>query len=233
MQNIQQIAQNFLFHLRMGKDPHEDIQSLAALDPRDVMLALKEDDLKKTFWINLYNAFNLHYLHLNPRMTLNEKDRKAHFTTRKLNVAGWKLSMDDIEHGILRRSKIKISLGYINKPFPSALERQLRVDSLDFRIHFALNCGGRSCPPIRFYVAEKINEELDLATQTFLTNESHWDEKTQVLRISPIFLWYRSDFGGKKGLLRLFKEKGILKMDDRPSIEYLPYDWHPDSDPFY
>lgn len=233
MQNIQQIAQNFLFHLRMGKDPAEDIQTLASLNPSDVMLGLKDDKLKKTFWINLYNAFNLYYLHLNPRMTINEKDRKEHFTTRKLNVAGWKLSMDDIEHGILRRSKIKISLGYINKPFPSALERQLRVDELDYRIHFALNCGGRSCPPIRFYLAEKIEEELDLATQTFLVNESHWTELTKVLRISPIFLWYRRDFGGRKGVVKLFKEKGILKDGDRPSIEYLPYDWHPDSDPFY
>ena len=40
----------------------------------------------------------------------------------------------------------------------------MAVDVIDFRIHFALNCGAKSCPPIAFYSYDKINDQLDLAT---------------------------------------------------------------------
>ena len=78
------------------------------------------------------------------------------------------MSLDDIEHGILRRSKIKWSEGYFNKLFPSKFEKENRVNKVDYRIHFALNCGARSCPPIAFYDPEKLDKQLDVATMIYL-----------------------------------------------------------------
>lgn len=232
MDNLLDISQKFLFAVRMNENDDQYLHILEGIKPEEVLAQISTDAHKKAFWLNLYNAFNLYYVHKNPRLTLYPKDRKAHFTTKKLNIAGWNLSMDDIEHGILRRSKIKLSLGWMNKWFPSKLEKQLRVDQLDFRVHFALNCGGKSCPPIRFYDAAKIDEQLELATQVFLQNESSIEKDGAVLRISMIFRWYQFDFGGLKGVIGLFKKYGLIQHSAKPKLEFLPYDWHPDSDPF-
>jgi hypothetical protein len=68
---------------------------------------------------------------------------------------------------------------------------------LDSRLHFALNCGGRSCPPIRSYSAEK----LDLATCVFLVATVEVGENSDEVWLSRILSWYRGDFGGREGVL--------------------------------
>lgn len=57
------------------------------------------------------------------------------------------------------------------------LIRALAVEDVDYRIHFALNCGAKSCPPIAFYKAERIDYLFDLATQSFLEGETDFDEE--------------------------------------------------------
>ena len=65
------------------------------------------------------------------------------------NVGGLFFTLDEIEHGVLRCNK-----GHPKdqKPMFSDEEarKSLALSSLDPRIHFALNCGATSCPPIRF-----------------------------------------------------------------------------------
>jgi hypothetical protein len=77
-------------------------------------------------------------------------NKKSFFTVKQINVANKQLSLDEIEHGILRRSKIKWSLGYLNKLFPSAFEKHQRADKADYRIHFALNCGAKAVRRLLF-----------------------------------------------------------------------------------
>lgn len=57
------------------------------------------------------------------------KNRSLFFGERQISIAGKQLSLDDIEHGILRHSKIKWSLGHLNKWFPSAFEKAQGADS--------------------------------------------------------------------------------------------------------
>lgn len=233
MQNIQLIAQNFLSNLQTGNEVSDDLATLRKLDRGELIRSLATDDEKKAFWINLYNAFNFHFLLQNPQFTLDPDQRKAHFETRKLELAGWKLSMDTIEHGILRRSKVKVALGYMQNWFPSGMELKLRVQKLDYRIHFALNCGGKSCPPVRFYSPERINQELAISTSSFLHQSYSWAaEDRKTLYLSKLFLWYHKDFGGKNGILGLLREHGILHPDEKPNLRYLDYSWDPDLNPF-
>lgn len=49
------------------------------------------------------------------------------------------------------------------KVFVTTVERRYRLAECDPRVHFALSCGARSCPPIRAYQPRRIDEELDLA----------------------------------------------------------------------
>ena len=106
--------------------------------------------------------------------------------------------MDDIEHGILRRSKVKWSFGYFNKLFPSAFEKKHRVDTLDYRIHFSLNCGATSCPPIAFYKPEQLDKQLEVATKVYLSGEAAYNEADNTVALPALMGWFRGVFGGKK-----------------------------------
>ena len=46
--------------------------------------------------------------------------------------------------------------------------RNCLVLDLDPRIHFALNCGAKSCPPIRVYSPPNLDSQLNRAAASFL-----------------------------------------------------------------
>ena len=79
---------------------------------------------------------------------------------------------------------------------------EFTIIPLDPRIHFALVCGARSCPPIGFYEAEQIDFQLQLAAESFI-NSSQVKILPQegTVLISKIFKWYKSDFGGSDSTL--------------------------------
>ena len=106
--------------------------------------------------------------------------------------------MDEIEHGVLRMNKGHPNAG--RQEFEDADPRtQVALTSLDPRIHFALNCGARSCPPIRVYTEDRIEAQLDTASRSFLDQEVSLikDPVTGkwTLELSKLFLWYGEDFG--------------------------------------
>lgn len=183
---------------------------------------LKSDNLKKTFWINLYNAYTQVILMKNPDFY---KKRSSFFRSKQILIAGKKLSLDDIEHGILRRSKIKWSLGYFNKIFPSKFEKENRVDKVDYRIHFSLNCGAKSCPPIAFYDPEKLDRQLDVATKTYLKGEAEFNAGKNCVSLPAFMSWFRKDFGGKKKMVEILKQLAIVPPDKNPKVNFKKYDW--------
>jgi hypothetical protein len=107
------------------------------------------------------------------------------------------LALDDIEHGILRRYRNKLSQGYREQSNVPVAIKQLAVAEIDYRIHFALNCGAKSCPPIAFYKYERIDDQLNLAAASFLSSETKVDEANKELTTSKILFYYEGDFGGK------------------------------------
>ncbi|KAG7344194.1 glycoside hydrolase 15-like protein [Nitzschia inconspicua] len=173
---------------------------------------------KKAFWINIYNSFlqlrlRDHYRQQQQNKgdastTTTSATPGSWYTTRNIPIGGRLFSLDDVEHGILRKYRWKYLYGYLPHlpmvwctPIP-----KLAVKSLDCRIHFALNCGAKSCPPIACYSAEKIDIQLDQATRTFLKQETVMAYTTQEIRISKIFYWYYGDFGGKRGIHELLEK---------------------------
>ncbi len=217
-----QISQDFLYAIKTEEPTDSLAALLAKADAASLQAQLNDDARKKAFWLNIYNAFVQHLLLKSPDLY---EERNKFFTKALIEVAGKKLSLDDIEHGILRRSKIKYSWGYANKWFPGSFEKRFRVAEVDERIHFALNCGAHSCPPIAFYKAENIDRQLDLATLNFLKDEIQLDEQKQTITIPKLFSWFRGDFGGKKGMLRFLKKHQLLAQDLNPAIRYSDYNW--------
>ena len=161
---------------------------------------LTNDNLKLVFWINIYNSF---YQILSKSYHLSAPKI---YTSKIIPVAGYKFSLDNIEHGILRKFRYKYSLGYFPNIFTSSTIKNLAVDSVDFRIHFALNCGAKSCPPIRFYSEKDWDQQLDLATRSFLESETKINSEKRQVKITRLFLWFHKDFGGNKGIRKILKE---------------------------
>ena len=216
------LSQDFMYAAKTNEATAAYVNKLQNLNYNELLTGLKTDDDKKAFWINLYNAYTNASLHSDPDQY---KSRNKFFKNKNIVVAGKTFSLDKIEHGLLRRSSIKWSLGYFSKLFPNNTEKELRVNKLDYRIHFALNCGAKSCPPIAFYNPENINTQLDIAETAYLTAEAEYNRETNILKLPAILSWFRRDFGGKKGMISILKNKQLLNQDVTPEIKFKKYDW--------
>jgi hypothetical protein len=212
-------SREFLRAVKRGEDADDPRERLATLD--EAALNALDSDAAKAFWLNAYNAAVQHDLQRDPGIFEN---KSRLFGESRLTVAGHDLSLDDVEHGLLRGSKTKYGLGYLPRPFPDDFERRHRLDTVDPRIHFALNCAAESCPPIAAYTASGVADELDRAAAGFLQSDCEYDDRGR-LAVSRLFLYYRGDFGGRSGIYQFLRDHGVLGPDERPRVTYKPYDW--------
>jgi len=214
-------SEQLLLSVKMEESYQEKIEALENLSLDELKADLQTDDQKKAFWINIYNAF---YQILRKERGLV---KPAIFKDRVVKIAEHDFSLDDIEHGILRKGKHKYSKGYLVNPFSSKLIKNLEVDDLDYRIHFALNCGAKSCPPIAFYNADRLADQLKMATHSFLESESEVDIENKTLLVSTLFSWFSADFGGKSGVRQILGN--IFDQDFADfKVEYQDYSWDED-----
>ena len=219
--NMMDVSQQLLLATRLN-EPTDSLVNILKTIPRASLKQLQTDDDKKAFWINIYNAFTQLLLKQNPG---RYSKRNKFFNDKQIIIAQHALSLDDVEHGILRRSKIKLSLGYFNKPFPPSFEKANRVAKLDKRIHFALNCGAKSCPPVAFYKPLGLDKQLDIATKTYLKGETVFDSINNSIQLPAFMSWFRRDFGGKKMMIALLHEFKIIPAGKTVSIKFKKYNW--------
>jgi len=214
------LSGEFLYAVRTGDDTREYEERIATISKEDLLSGLPDDRARKTFWINIYNAW---YQILAGREKLTSPDI---FKASLLKFRGFSLSLDEVEHGILRKYRAKYGLGVVPDLLADRTIRSLAVEKLDFRIHFALNCGARSCPPIAFYSYDKLEQELELATTGFLKADCRIDEKRRTISVTKIMEWFTGDFGGKPGQRKLLSQ--YLGRDFTSwAITYHDYDWTP------
>jgi len=138
------------------------------------------------------------------------------FKRDKFVAGGKKYSLDDIEHGILRRR------------------------FADPRIHFALNCASASCPRLwpEPFEAARLDAQLDQAARAFIARQDKVWMRGDVLFLSKIFDWYREDF------VRALERAGVPSPTvvdyvmgylpdpvaervrrQQPRLEFYGYDW--------
>lgn len=220
-EDINTRSEQLLLTVKKQQDTTALQEEMANIPLPELKIVLADDDRKKAFWLNIYNAF-YQILRIEKKMDKPDIYRKRSFT-----IAGELFSLDDVEHGILRKFRYKYSLGYLANPFTSKLIKDLAVDELDYRIHFALNCGAKSCPPIAFYKVKNINGQLDLATQSFLEGDTDFDEENKVVHTTALFQWFAGDFGGKKGIRKIYQQQLDKDISDY-SIKYKEYSWEDD-----
>ncbi len=214
------LSEQLLYAVKTEKPIDTILLQLAALN--ELSATLNTDAKRKSFWLNIYNACI--------QIKLNKdknayRHRRLFFKRKDSIIANIALSLNEIEHVILRKNKSMLTLGYFHKTFTKQALRRLEVDTFDNRIHFALNCGATSCPPIRFYTSTEIETQLDIASQNYLMQQTVIDTARNKIKISKLFLWFKGDFGTKNEVLMLLKKYQIIAPTSAPKIQYLPYNW--------
>jgi hypothetical protein len=156
---------------------------------------LSDDGERLAFWINLYNALIIDaVIHFGIRRSVQELP--GFFWRAAYEVGGNRYASTDIEYGILRANR-----GHPAIPGPHFGPRDPRrahsLTRLDPRIHFALVCAARSCPPIAVYKGSEIDPQLALAARAFIRGGVEVDRERGAVCLSQIFQWYAPDFGGR------------------------------------
>jgi hypothetical protein len=170
---------------------------------------------QRAYWINLYNAATVatildHY----PVRSIRDIDispglfADGPWDRKFLNIEGLELSLNDIEHRILR-------------PIWK-----------DNRLHYALNCASIGCPNLQFQAFTSVNSEelLESAASDYINHPRGANIQNGKLLVSSIYKWYQADFGNsEKGVIAHLKRyaktsllnqlKGINEIDD------YQYDW--------
>ena len=192
-------------NLETGRVDYERLARSPALDElRPLAAALRDFDpavlttvnQRKAFWINLYNVLLIHGVIAYGARTSLWNIRGA-FERFAYMVGGYRYSLDDIEHGILRRNRAHFLIPGVRFSRRDPRRSQVMPD-VDARIHFALVCGASSCPPIGVYQADKLDEQLDVAARNFINGGGVIVNSAESSAyVSRIFQWYSRDFGGK------------------------------------
>ncbi|MDZ7720698.1 MAG: DUF547 domain-containing protein [Balneolaceae bacterium] len=208
--------------------PADDItKCLANISPGKLQSELDTEAKKKAFWLNVYNAYVQIILQDSPELF---KDRNSwfgynFFSSPQVTIAGYRMSFDDMEHGIMRRSTIKLSLGYMRNWFIDEVEKELMWEEIDPRIHFALNCGAASCPYVAVYDPQHVDEQLDRTTSNYLSRTTDYNESENTARVTRLMSWFRGDFGGLDGAKQFLKKYNAIPQNADPSLEFREYDW--------
>ena len=214
-------AQELLARVRRGEPTGPHREALAGLDEAALAPIRTDRRAALAFWFNTYNAAAQLLLEARPGLF---ETRWRFFRAGAITVAGVELSLDDIEHGILRNGRSKYGLGYLPRLARTGLGQAYRL-AVDPRIHFALNCGAASCPAILAYEPANVDDALDEATRRSLDETVEYDPDRDRVRLPRVCLWFVGDFGGPGGLRAFLRRFDQIPADASPSLRFHGYDW--------
>ena len=223
------LSGDLLYAVKTEGDIDRLREQLATLGRAHLERALSTREGKLSFWLNCYNAYIQLRLEESPdALEGGRLDRWKFFVRDRVPVAETWLSLNDIEHGLLRSSKHPWGLGYLPRLFPSRFERRFRLEECDPRIHFALNRGPEDSPPIAVYSPADVDAELDIAVEWFLEKNVEYDPEEDVAAIPRRFRWYQGDFGGRNGIVAFLEEYSAIPEGSRPVLAYEASDRAPE-----
>jgi len=185
------------------------LEYLATVNP----LTLSRQE-QQAYWINLYNAATVQLIVQRYPVTSITKLGKGLFSFGPWNdniitVNQQKISLNDIEHGILR-------------PIYD-----------DPRIHYAVNCASFSCPNLLSTAFTGVNAEvlLEKGARDYINHTRAVSVKDGELVLSKIYDWYQGDFGGsEEGVISHIKQyanSGLLEQLNTVNANKIryAYDW--------
>lgn len=154
------------------------------------------------YWINVYNAYTIKLILNNyPLKSITNLHGGKPWDVKWIKLDGKTLSLNNIENDIIRPK--------YNEP----------------RIHFAVNCAAKSCPPLLngAYMAKTLDSQLESQTKKFVNNPAFNKLEKNAIQVSKIFDWYGEDFGDIASFVMRYADKTV-----KPSakVTYMEYDWN-------
>jgi|SRR5579883_1064279 len=192
------------------------VEAIESVNPDTI----RSEKSRLAFWLNAYNAATLDLIcDKYPLKSIKDIDwgdghKTSAWDKDFVVIHDKRMTLNDIENKIIR---------------PEFKEP---------RIHFALVCAAKSCPPLRpeAYRADVLDGQLNDQAKTFLrdTSRNSFDLEHKIAYLSEIFDWYKSDFGGTdESVLRFISwylpDDTGQNMRENPSawsIRYKQYDWN-------
>jgi len=173
------------------------IQTLEDNPPTEVWS--KNDSL--AYFINAYNAVTIKLI-LDNYPLKSIKNLIIPWRLKRFSLNGKKISLNDIEHGILRK---------MDEP----------------RIHFAINCASASCPKLINIAFEShtMETQLEKVTHDFINDPKKNKISEKKIQLSRIFQWFNADFGNKKERIAFIRKYADQPFDENPKVSFLTYDW--------
>lgn len=181
--------------------------------------AYASSNARKAYWLNAYNATVLRGVAEAPatmRNVLTYLPDGGFFRARRWRIDGREMTLDSVEN------------------------REVRPVFRDARVHVALNCAARSCPPLRAgaYTAAGIDAQLAAQARSYVNAAGNVeiDAAAHTVRVTQIFEWFREDFAGAGGTvewLRAFAGTPLRAPLNAAcgagagacAVTYRPYDW--------
>jgi len=158
------------------------------------------EDKKLAYWINAYNAYTIDLIVKNyPLKSIKDLEGGKPWDKSFINLNGQTLSLNNIENDIIRPT------------------------FKDARIHFAVNCAAKSCPPLmnKAWTEDNIQRELEKRTNAFINNSSYNTISAETAKVSKIFDWYAVDFGNLNNYLAKYNKS----VSSATKVSYMDYDW--------
>ena len=180
------------------------VAGLEAIDPASL-----PDQEALAYWLNFYNAGMIQLILQRGEFDSVIEDQFYHFLTDHFTVAGQALSLDKIEHQVIR------------------------VQWAEPRIHYGLNCASLSCPNLQpeVFTGLELEGQLDAAARAYINHpRGVGPVRGARVEVSEIFDWFQEDFGGTDAAviehLRLYAAPDLAaNLASARRLRFQPYDW--------
>jgi len=168
-------------------------------------------DEATVYWANLYNALTLQIVLENyPVKSIREIKsgfRPGPWKRKLVTINGENLSLDNIEHDILRQK------------YPSPY------------VHYMVNCASVGCPNLKpgLWQIDTLEADQKSAARDFINSRRGAVVTDKGLKLSSIYKWFKKDFGGQAGVLaHIHKYAGpdlAAAIDRGVKTRKYDYDW--------
>lgn len=160
---------------------------------------------KKAFYLNAYNLLVLDQVLANyPLKSVMDID--GFFDRTKYKVAGEQLTLNELE------------------------KQKLLQPYKDARVHFALVCAAKSCPPLlnQAYTPREVEQQLQNQAKRTLNDPGFImiQAKAKQVQVSEIFKWYKDDFLGEaESIFAYINKYRSTPLPAKYSLSYYTYNW--------
>lgn len=162
-------------------------------------------DGKLALLINAYNAFTIKLiLDHRPIASIRDIPAENRWDAQRWTIAGQTYSLTSLEH------------------------EEIRAKFIEPRVHFAINCASVGCPPLRAeaYVEERLEAQLSDQTTVMHSDERWVRIEGQTVHLTPLYLWYKSDFEQVAGTSLAFAAQSRPELATGEwSVQWMDYDW--------